>query len=505
MVFETAALPPKSPFRETKVETQVRSGAHRLAHRLWELSEQLHIDGFQLALTEQDAFRWLAEGFLQKKNRLEESGRPSDIHVGYHYTRKQYAGTIQLCGLKVMGGRAFFGSGIYTANNPHAFRSYGSVGLIVLVIKGVQEVVIGTVKTKSIGTDCVIGNKLQGDDEAIRDPNRSQYYDEIVLNSHDQVLPLLRYNRDLVNNADLMWRVHQLVQEFVENQFPGQCNLQSRRIFPDLNDLAYEHQLLSTHNCAFPDAPKSLVTMFAMSSMRNVAAATREMALNARLNALAVAAFEYCLPLSRHLRQSTKLFAPSLVSSSDRCPICIEELALRFDVVRVVKCGHEFHKDCLEKALSISNKCPICRVVLGEPTGSCPFGSMQVELDPSIHCGGFEDVATIVLKYNIYGGVQSQEHENPGRAFKGTSRTAYIPHNEQGIDLVKRLRYAFRRGLTFHVGTSLTTGISDVVCWASIHHKTVLKGGSHGWPDLSYFHNCNEELDRLEVPKASEL
>jgi deltex-like protein len=498
MGSETVALAPKSPFRETKEETQVRSGAHTLSRRLWELS--FETDGFQLAITDQDAFRWLAEGFLHKKYRLEAEGKYSDIDVGYHYTpQEEYVPYIQQCGLKVMGNREFFGPGIYTANNPHAFRSYGNVGLIVLVLKGLHQHVVGNEEKRSVRTDSVLGNKFQREREALGDPNRSQYFDEIVLLSHDQVLPLLQYDRDLTNNADLLRRVHDAVLEFVDHQFPSQYNAQRRHKLPTIEDLKYGHRVACSFKCALPSTSPLLVAMFESSSRVNALAAAAERARNL------MDSVEFSRPSRRPRQFSMMLFVPSTVVSSEDCPICIEDLAFRSDVVRIVKCGHHYHKACLEQALAVCNKCPTCRAVLGEPTGTCPFGRMKIISSTSMQCGGFEDVGTIELEYRIYSGIQSSEHENPGHPFKGTSRTAYVPCNRQGKDLVKRLRYAFRRGLTFHIGTSLTSGISGVVCWASIHHKTSIDGGCHGWPDPSYFDNCNEELDRLAVPKASEL
>ena len=80
-----------------------------------------------------------------------------------------------------------------------------------------------------------------------------------------------------------------------------------------------------------------------------------------------------------------------------------------------------------------------------------------------------------------------------------------MPDNDEGRNLLKRLKYAFTHGLTFTIGTSLTTGQSNVVTWSSIHHKTNLRGGAHGFPDPSYISNANEELDALGVPASSEL
>ena len=96
-------------------------------------------------------------------------------------------------------------------------------------------------------------------------------------------------------------------------------------------------------------------------------------------------------------------------------------------------------------------------------------------------------------------------NRNPGLPFAGASRIAYLPDNAEGRRLLKRLEYAFSKGLTFTVGTSLSTGQGDVVTWASIHHKTSISGGAHGFPDPSYFYNCNDELDAVGVPSADLL
>lgn len=91
-------------------------------------------------------------------------------------------------------------------------------------------------------------------------------------------------------------------------------------------------------------------------------------------------------------------------------------------------------------------------------------------------------------------------HDNPGVSYSGDSRVAYLPDNSEGNQLLKRLIYAFQHGLTFRIGTSLTTGQPNRITWASIHHKTSLRGGPHGFPDPAYFINCNKELDQLNVP-----
>merc|ERR1712176_531392 len=103
--------------------------------------------------------------------------------------------------------------------------------------------------------------------------------------------------------------------------------------------------------------------------------------------------------------------------------------------------------------------------------------------------------------YSIPSGIQQSYHENPGLRYGGTYRVAYLPDNYDGRSLLLRLKYAFLHGLIFTIGTSLTTGANNVVTWTSIHHKTSLHGGVHGFPDENFIYNCNCELDAVGVPK----
>ena len=132
-----------------------------------------------------------------------------------------------------------------------------------------------------------------------------------------------------------------------------------------------------------------------------------------------------------------------------------------------------------------------------------PSGTMAVFRDPSRKCLG--DSGILRIEYAMKGGIQKGYHENPGVAYSATHRVAYLPNNEQSLCLLKRLKFAFQCGLTFGVGSSLTSGQTNVIHWGSIHHKTSLSGGAHGFPDENYFRNCNEDLDALGVPKAGDL
>ena len=92
----------------------------------------------------------------------------------------------------------------------------------------------------------------------------------------------------------------------------------------------------------------------------------------------------------------------------------------------------------------------------------------------------FAGYRKIVISYQFPSGVQGPEHSNPGQHYQGTSRTAYLPDNHEGREVLQFLRRAFDARLVFTVGTSNTTGLSNQVIWNDIHHKTSISGGSYG-------------------------
>ncbi|GKY99616.1 E3 ubiquitin-protein ligase dtx3l [Mayamaea pseudoterrestris] len=190
-------------------------------------------------------------------------------------------------------------------------------------------------------------------------------------------------------------------------------------------------------------------------------------------------------------------------SPSDVCVICLYSLASK-PLGKSATCGHMFHHACILESLSHSSRCPLCQKNIGTPQGTMPSGSMTVSFDPSLTCSG-HGPGTIQIVYSFSDGTQKSYHGNPGVSFNATSRLAYLPDNVQGRDLLKRLEYAFSHGLTFTVGTSLTSNAPNQITWASIHHKTDTSGGVHGYPDANFDANCNGELDVLGVPAASDL
>ena len=104
-------------------------------------------------------------------------------------------------------------------------------------------------------------------------------------------------------------------------------------------------------------------------------------------------------------------------------------------------------------------------------TGNQPKGNMYYSYQ-SIGLPGFESYGTIVIAYRFPNEIQDPDHPNPNKPYQGTSRTAYLPDNKEGRNVLKLLRKAFDQKLTFTIGRSATTGREDCITWNDIHHKT---------------------------------
>ncbi|KAL6029934.1 hypothetical protein STEG23_028862 [Scotinomys teguina] len=178
--------------------------------------------------------------------------------------------------------------------------------------------------------------------------------------------------------------------------------------------------------------------------------------------------------------------------SKDYCAICMDTIRNKHVLP---KCKHEFCTSCIAKALSIKPVCPMCQTSYGIQKGNQPEGTMTVSTSRK-SLPGHEDCGTIVIQYNMKGGVQTKEHPNPGKSYPGTSRTAYLPDNEEGRKVFALLQEAFRKKLIFTIGYSRATGASDVITWNDIHHKTSSFGGpeNFGYPDPNYLNRVKEEL-----------
>ncbi|XP_040060090.1 uncharacterized protein dtx3lb.2 isoform X2 [Gasterosteus aculeatus] len=180
-------------------------------------------------------------------------------------------------------------------------------------------------------------------------------------------------------------------------------------------------------------------------------------------------------------------------SAEDKeCPICKDT----FNNKKQLRCKHEFCKECLDRStMSMGPICPVCKDVFGLMEGMQPPGNMTWTSCPD-NVPGFKNCGSIIIHYNIFGGVQTKKHSNPGKRFEGIQRTAYLPNNQEGKEVLHLLKKAFDQKLIFTIGTSVTTGMDNQVTWNDIHHKTSITGGPErfGYPDPGYLSRVKEEL-----------
>ncbi|KAG5183667.1 hypothetical protein JKP88DRAFT_255718 [Tribonema minus] len=161
------------------------------------------------------------------------------------------------------------------------------------------------------------------------------------------------------------------------------------------------------------------------------------------------------------------------------------------------RCGSHFmHAACIKAVFHrCSPKCPTCNRWYGAAMGDQPDGTMTITRT-DMDCSGYSNAGTIVMTYDIPDGVRPQAPPAPGRPFTGAKRVAYLPDMPEGREILELLKRAFEHRLLFTVRTSLTTGISNMVVWASIHQKTRMDGGAtaFGCPDSGYFLRVKQEL-----------
>ncbi|XP_062314624.1 probable E3 ubiquitin-protein ligase DTX3 isoform X2 [Osmerus eperlanus] len=186
--------------------------------------------------------------------------------------------------------------------------------------------------------------------------------------------------------------------------------------------------------------------------------------------------------------------SPSEPEDASCCSICMGDMVEKTTLER---CGHAFCRSCLDQAFKVKRACPVCRLVYGQLIGNQPAnGSMMVERDPGLELPGHEGYGCICVIYSFPPGLQAPEHPNPGVRYPGTDRVAYLPDSPEGNRVLGLLRRAFEQRLIFTIGTSMTTGMHNVITWNDIHHKTSIWGGARcfGYPDPTYLVRVTEEL-----------
>ena len=148
------------------------------------------------------------ERLLARQDDFRESNKPILVDIGYHYTNQRNIESIKTKslvtrqelleqGIHSRSSRvAFFGDGIYTANNPFAFHRDGAEGLLVARIQGATRRAVQAQRLvrRDGSFDTIIGNKAKSYTPA----SRVDLYDEVVLLNSSQCLPLVQYSSRII-------------------------------------------------------------------------------------------------------------------------------------------------------------------------------------------------------------------------------------------------------------------------------------------------------------------
>jgi hypothetical protein len=420
-------------------------------------TEDMKTNGIEIIA--QDDIIFLAERFMRAQQDFNKRKIPCHVDIAYHHTRSENLQTIQTKGLLSCSERAeqnvyskyngsTYGDGIYCSTDPkrHAHGRYGDTTILLARMCGIESF---DKSANNINTYVNIPAQF------------------CALRSSKQCIPLFRFPVDLLRatgNDYMNFRkslsdIHKKVQRLLDKIF-------------------YEHQ-----------APQTVPPFAAIEPKPRAS-----LALIAKINILPES-ISYIAPESRTRTENRDFCKPALSSKElfFGCPNCIESLVTNGKVVQISKCGHVFHSKCIEKSMETNPYCPVCHTPISSKhwCGTMPSASMSIS-----QCR-----ENIKILYNIPPGIQKKYHPNPGQSFYPDFRIAYVPATVEGGDLLKRLKFAFSRGLTFGIGTCLFTGRCNSIFWGVVTHSTL----PHSRLDPSFISKSNDELDRLHVPPAMNL
>lgn len=173
-----------------------------------------------------------------------------------------------------------------------------------------------------------------------------------------------------------------------------------------------------------------------------------------------------------------------------RCPVCFsssyEEMDFN-DWDKMKCCDLPIHKECkviLEKNVK---KCPSCEGYITDPDKNFPYGTMTVSRIPGTINYKGSNIGIIYCNFSLLGGY------NKNGSFLGETRGCYLPDCDDGILVVKKFINAFKKGLLFSIGDSVTRGTKNVIVYWAAHQKTAISG-TYGYPDDDYIIRVQNEL-----------
>ncbi|CAB9509512.1 Probable E3 ubiquitin-protein ligase DTX2 [Seminavis robusta] len=409
----------------------------------------------------------LAENMFRTQEKFRLHQKSAYVNIGYHYCRGQNLKKMQQkpgfwSNIQSRGfSRSEDGDGIYTFNNPLGARSRGNRGFFD--------------PRQSVGQDddvWLLVARLQGERQPAPSnpisPNAARQWGDTV---DSMVVGGLQSEGIVVLRTS--------IQFFPLLQFPASATNSSSGSYRDetIQELQMIHQRLqSILDRFFND--DSCATVPRINAVR-LPSVQEEM-----LNYEAPETMDVSNSIQSSTQQIYKVLSNNKKAMNDDCSICLDSLrwTSHQQTVRLRNCGHEFHRACLHEALDHFDVCPLCNVAV---TPQAPQSCLQ--------------------------GRQKVYHESPGATFSSSDWKAFLPYNEQGVKLLRRLQYAFLNGLIFTVESTASFAASaGQTTWSTIPHKTRSSGSTpgvdddRGFLDPTYFDQCNLELDRCGVPDPLE-
>jgi deltex-like protein len=170
--------------------------------------------------------------------------------------------------------------------------------------------------------------------------------------------------------------------------------------------------------------------------------------------------------------------------------------------VRLFRCdGHYFHRHCVMDWMEKHNTCPVCGTYYGKAIGTQPEGKMTVK-KVSSKLPGHASCGTINIDFEFPSGTQGENHPHPGSAYAACRKTAYLPDNTEGQNVLKLFELAWERKILFKVDDRKSDdGAVAQIVENGISFKTVNKESSsvHAYPDPNYLEIAREQLQRKGV------
>ncbi|XP_077982751.1 E3 ubiquitin-protein ligase DTX3L-like [Glandiceps talaboti] len=185
--------------------------------------------------------------------------------------------------------------------------------------------------------------------------------------------------------------------------------------------------------------------------------------------------------------KTDKANVATVAKESKNCKLCMKTGVV---VMTMNSCQDTLCKTCFDSHFENGSHCPVCNRIVLLQRGHQPKGKMETYFENDQHLPGYTTDGTVVVKFDIPEGTQTNVNPNRGKPYTGVSMVSYLPSNEEGRLVLDMLKKAFDLGLLFTINTSNCVVPNDV------HFKTSRTGGPvvHGYPDPNYLHRVKEEL-----------